>query len=128
MMVREEIILRHLHQSPDRLIDVAIYFYIFGLTPFFAFADWSIPTWAQTYYVWQMVKDMLLLGCIYLIAAPKHKPKILPILMFSAARAGWELISFTFGKDVNSIMIVDYFFLLVVVIAVYQFSRKWLAL
>lgn len=124
--VREAII-RH-HPQESRSINIAIYLYIGGLIPFFAFADWSKPLWAQSYYIWQTSKDMFLLGCIYLIAAQKHKAKILPILAFATVRAIWEVVCFISKADVNNIMIVDYFFLLTVAIVLYQVVRKSLVL
>lgn len=117
---------------PENLDDLSVkavmMVFMGGLILFYGFADFENETWAKIYYVWDMSTDMLAVGCIYLIAK-KYRVRILPILVFTAIRALWEITAFVFGQHINSSLIINYLFLLTVVILGFQMSisliKEW---
>jgi hypothetical protein len=109
-------------------LPASIYFYIGGCLFFLAFAKFGMAGWKKVYYVWSFSKDFLFIYTIYLLK-PKLKSDLSPILFFAAIRCIWEIIATSTDLQVNSKIIVDYLFYLLVTILILQLinrlRKKW---
>lgn len=112
-------------QDPLKNPDTFVFYYVGGLLFMTAYADWSKEIWESIYYVWQRGKDTLAIAFMILVSREKYKKVLRPTLAVSLTLLAWEIIASASNADVNSLMIVDYIFLMCLAIVIYQYYLRW---
>lgn len=109
-----------------RLYAITITLYLIGLLFFYTMGVSDEYYSATTYYVWDKLKDVLLLACILL--APRNAPGLKLVIGFAGIRFLWEIISILTGWNINNTKAVGILFIiLIVVISVLLYNDliKW---
>lgn len=104
------------------LIGISAAFYFLGLVCFYHIADFTKPEWGVAYYLWDKAKDVLF-SAVISYKIPKSKFKT--IYYFCVIRLGWEIAALTINSNINDSKVIDFLFLLFIVIWVYQLIREW---
>src|SRR5690348_1671058 len=80
----------------------SVAWYIVGLLVWYTFAWLGSNGWHTYFYLWDKGKDVLFLLCIYHLVKTEYKWVIRLIVIFSAIRLGWEIVSLITGWNVNN--------------------------
>ncbi len=105
----------------------ALLFYLLGVMVFLTAADFSIIHWVNAYYVWDKLKDVILITAIYALL-PKYRKSIRWALGYAMIRVGWEVAAWIMELDVNGKKAVNSLFLVLataVVVLVVKDLKEW---
>jgi len=79
-----------------KLLCVTIAFILLGLGVGYVDAVKSIDVWSNFYYLWDKIKDLLLVLCLYyFVNNPQLKKAILFLSVFFIFRIIWDLMAIT---------------------------------
>lgn len=105
---------------------VTISLYLLGLLFFYTMGVADEYYSAATYYIWDKLKDILLLVCIAI--APRNPPGLKLVIGFAVIRLLWEIICIITGWNINNTKAVGILFILLIIVIfclMYNDLIKW---
>src|SRR5690349_8914072 len=96
------------------MIQIALCFYMIGLLILYVWGQLN-NGWSEYYYIWDKGKDLLVFIALYLVAK-RLRWAVIPVIVFSAVRFIWQIISSITGWNINNTRAVGILFIVLAMI------------
>lgn len=84
-----------------KILVLALGLYLLPLLVFTTLANFNIVYWANAYYVWDKLKDAILIITLRTAVPPPLKKLLLYPIVFSCIRAAWEVAASLLAININ---------------------------
>lgn len=120
-------------------VQIAVTFYCLGLLVFLIFANFApeglYNKWNWLYYWWEKIfgAGIVVWLSVYFNCSSRERSIVAPVIIFSAIRIFWDVVSFFFGVHINSPFAVAILFIILLAICYWltlrkgNFADRWLS-